>query len=744
MIPNTNKSTALLNCTLCDKPYNRPRYFPCYHSYCEECIASLLKQRPKDPLSETTGIACPECGKINDTPSREVNDFPSNNSLTHLMDEVNLRLKIKRAKSALSEFIATCDKCSEEDDLPRAVVLCVNCIMLMCSHCHDKHSTDYQSHNVIQVTELKGSQEVAMDIKVTRSNPHLPLCSKHNSVLDFYCDTCERLVCQSCATNEHNGHVQRSVKDMADTYKKELGKILEPMEEMADNVFKLSFEVSNTEEDFEMQRRGIDQEIDEYYEKLHQQLDRQKERLKKKLVKLYDQKKKAVYVRLNELQNADAKVEEVKEMGSAIMNTQSDHDVFFTKKYVDSNVARLTNCYDKLNTKLTGIGFAVVEECKESFPQFAVVFSDDAFAPNCEAIGIPEYSPVGSKIDFKIVAKDCNNCVICPEAGNLFTAHVQAITGDVIPIKVIDDKEGAYSACFVPKQVGALKVSVTIKGENIKGSPYFVTVYRDYKAIDRSSKVVNDSGNMGSPFAIAYSMNLWAVTDDRNSCVYLYDDQDQLVRKFGSKGTDKGQFQNPWGIAFDGNSCLYVSEFGNNRVQKFDSNGDYVLQFGSPGSGDGQLNRPMGMTVVDNKVFVADGGNRRISVYLCDGRFCRVIGSGCLLNPCDLTFSAPTGKLLVTDSDNNCVFSYTLDGRCLGRFDEGKLRGPAGIVADRQGFVLVTEKHANQVTVFYKDGTVVHKFGTVAGHLNVPYGIAIGKNGNVYVADCNNKRVQIF
>ena len=733
-----------MNCTLCDKPYNKPRYLPCYHSYCEECIASLLKQGPaKEPEYKTTGISikCPECGKTSGTPSREANDFPSNSFLTHLMDEVNLRLKVKRAKGAFSEFIATCDKCSREDDSPQAVVLCVNCVMLMCSHCHDKHSTDYQSHNVVQVTEIQESQEI--DIKVTRSKPHLPLCSKHNSVLDFYCDSCEQLVCQPCTTNEHNGHVQRSVKDMADTYKKELGKIVEPMEEMANNICKLCFEVSiNTEEDFEKQRREIDQDIDEYYEKLHQQLDRQKDGLKKKLYRLYDQKKKAVYMQLNKLQRTDAKLEEVKEMGSAIMNAQYDHDVFFTKQYIDSNMTKLTDCYNKLNTKLTGIGFAVVKEYKESFPQFAEVFSDDAFAPNCDAIGIPKYSPVGSKIDFKIVAKDCNNCVVCPEAVNLFTAHAQAITGDVIPIKVINNKEGAYSGCFVPEQVGVLKVFITIKGEKIKGSPYCVTVYRDYKAIDQSNKVVNDGGNMGSPFAIAYGKNLWAVTDDKNSCVYLYDDQDQLVRKFGSKGADKGQFQNPWGIAFDDNNCLYVSEFGNNRVQKFDSSGDYVLQFGGLGSGNGQLNRPMGIAVVDNKVFVADGNNRRISVYLCDGTFCRVFGSAQLLNPWDLTFVPPTGELLVTDGDNNCIFSYTLDGRYLGRFDKGKLRGPAGIVADRQGFILVTEKHSNQVTVFYKDGTIVHKFGqygTAVGQLNGPYGIAIGKYGNVYVADCNNK-----
>lgn len=182
-------------------------------------------------------------------------------------------------------------------------------------------------------------------------------------------------------------------------------------------------------------------------------------------------------------------------------------------------------------------------------------------------------------------------------------------------------------------------------------------------------------------------------------------------------------------------------------MQRFNSNSDYLLQFGGHGSGSGQLNRPMGITIADNKVFVADTSNHRISVFFCDGAFCCVFGSAQLINPWDVTFSAANGKLLVADSDNNCIASYTPDGRYLGIFNKGKLRGPAGVTADRQGFILVTEKYSNQVTVFYKDGVFIHKFGRygpAVGQFNAPYGIALGKNGNVYVADCNNKRVQVF
>ena len=51
--------------------------------------------------------------------------------------------------------------------------------------------------------------------------------------------------------------------------------------------------------------------------------------------------------------------------------------------------------------------------------------------------------------------------------------------------------------------------------------------------------------------------------------MYIFDDQDQLVRKFGSSGSDTGEFLNPRGLAFDANNHLYVSEYDNHRVQKF-------------------------------------------------------------------------------------------------------------------------------------------------------------------------------
>ena len=177
--------------------------------------------------------------------------------------------------------------------------------------------------------------------------------------------------------------------------------------------------------------------------------------------------------------------------------------------------------------------------------------------------------------------------------------------------------------CFVAERAGEAKLSVTINGEQIKGSPYSIVIGRNYQAIDKPSKIVNVNGSMGEPWGIAFGRNgLWAVADNSKHSVCIFDDKDQLVRKFGGNGSNNGQFSYPRVVAFDSHNYLYVTENNNHRVQKFDTNGNYLMQFGSKGANDGKLNRPYGIAVHYDKVYVVDYGNKCISVFQDDGKFC--------------------------------------------------------------------------------------------------------------------------
>ena len=247
------------------------------------------------------------------------------------------------------------------------------------------------------------------------------------------------------------------------------------------------------------------------------------------------------------------------------------------KKQVVDDVKRISDSYNKLDTQpvqSATMEFVPVEEYKNSMPQFGHLSTDDVCPVNCEA-ELPQYVFEG-KVKFQVVTRDKTNH-LCQKGGSEVVIQAQSSRGDVTPVEIKDNKDGNYSASFVANQVGEVKLSVTIKGQQIKGSPFNVKVHAKYTTIDKPSKVVNEGGRMGKPWGIAFGRDgMWAVTDVVNHCVWIFDREDQLVRKFGSNGTGNGQFSTPADVAFDAHNHLYVTDHYNHRVQVFDITGTYL------------------------------------------------------------------------------------------------------------------------------------------------------------------------
>ena len=213
-------------------------------------------------------------------------------------------------------------------------------------------------------------------------------------------------------------------------------------------------------------------------------------------------------------------------------------------------MGKVSEQYKNMNTELVEYNFEFVPAKSYCF------LLDDLFTfanpHTSKVINLPGIEYCGHKVEFKITAKDSKG-KNCTKGGSQVCVQLKSFTGDVTAGEVKDSNDGSYMASFVAEQVGEAKLSVSINGEQIKGSPYSIVVQgRNYQAIDKPSKIVNNNGSMGRPWGVAFGRNgLWAVADYSNHCVYIFDDKDQLVRKFGSNGSNNGQFSDPRGVAFD-------------------------------------------------------------------------------------------------------------------------------------------------------------------------------------------------
>lgn len=195
------------------------------------------------------------------------------------------------------------------------------------------------------------------------------------------------------------------------------------------------------------------------------------------------------------------------------------------------------------------------------------------------------------------------------------------------------------------------------------------------------------------------------------------------------------------------------------------------LVFGSAGTGWSQFQGPRGIKVgPDGFVYVADAGNHRIQKFTADGQFVASFGTLSTLDgerqgpprgflePWDVAV-APDGSLYVADTWNHRIQHLDPNGNLIhywglfGQYGIGDLAGrgafygPRGIVVGKNGNIYVADTGNKRIQVFTPDGQFLYQWGgggVLEGYLDEPVGIAISAAGEVYVADTWNRRVQVF
>lgn len=188
--------------------------------------------------------------------------------------------------------------------------------------------------------------------------------------------------------------------------------------------------------------------------------------------------------------------------------------------------------------------------------------------------------------------------------------------------------------------------------------------------------------------------------------------------------------------------------------------------FSITGSGPNTLRTPVGVTVgLDGRVYVVDFGRRRVSAFNSNGRFLFAfdeVSDGTytkLGNPVHMA-TGIDGTIWVTDRRNRAVYIFSPEGKFVRKFvpnsDENYKWTPLAIAIARDGSVRVTdvgETTRHRLLYFDPTGKLTAQVGRTLqvnspeespGAFYFPNGLAIAKDGRVYVADGDNRRVQVF
>ena len=300
-----------------------------------------------------------------------------------------------------------------------------------------------------------------------------------------------------------------------------------------------------------------------------------------------------------------------------------------------------------------------------------------------------------------------------------------------------------------PPLVGEVPIEILPSNRERKASP--ILGVSSLGTIGRAGQGV---GEFRTPLGLAIDERQWIyVADAGNNRVQVIDDAGNFITEFGSRGWQTGEFDYPTDIAlsFQRRYRLYVADTGNNRVQ-YCNFVDQIFYPLSESVDDILLDRPEGIGIGRNgEVYVVDTGNHRWIEFnvtgipvVAHGGF----GSGReqLWNPTDLGVDSH-GNVYVVDAGNHLIKKYDFSGNPIDRWggegDQlGQLRDPKCIALDEWNYLYVTDSGNRRVQVFAPDGKSVVEFSTPG--LLQPVGIAVSKDGRVFVSDAEANNIKVF
>jgi tripartite motif-containing protein 71 len=237
------------------------------------------------------------------------------------------------------------------------------------------------------------------------------------------------------------------------------------------------------------------------------------------------------------------------------------------------------------------------------------------------------------------------------------------------------------------------------------------------------------------------------VTVDADDNLYVADVNNKRICKFDKDGKFllliEGELQTPVDVAAGPDGRLWVLDRATGSVISYTRDGQPLGKFTGPG-----FYGPFDVAADASSVYVADSGTGRVIRFSPDGEvkgelLKRSAEATSPKEPTGLTFD-PDGTVVVLDGAANRLTRVSPDGKVLASFD-AVAQGMARVVRMPDGSYLVTDSNRGRLLRWDGEGKLLARYGTQGegeGQFRVPSGLALTKDGHVWVSDVSTSRVQ--
>ena len=216
------------------------------------------------------------------------------------------------------------------------------------------------------------------------------------------------------------------------------------------------------------------------------------------------------------------------------------------------------------------------------------------------------------------------------------------------------------------------------------------------------------------------------------------------------------QLAQPYGMAVDSKGKVYVADSKVGAIFIFNTETRDVEMIKN--RVEAHFVRIISLAVDDDdRLFVTDPGLKHVLVFNAQHKAEDVIADG-MVEPSGVAIDTQNRLLYVSDINLDQILVYDADTLKLlrkmgtgGKNHElttpGDFAKPSGIAVDKDGNLYVADTLNNRIEVFDADGVFLRtwgKNGDGPGYFARPKGVAIDSDGHVWVADGMQDRVQVF
>jgi len=232
-------------------------------------------------------------------------------------------------------------------------------------------------------------------------------------------------------------------------------------------------------------------------------------------------------------------------------------------------------------------------------------------------------------------------------------------------------------------------------------------------------------------------------------------DPNEAAKRAGTKS--RFELGTPYGMAVDSKGNLYVADTKVGGVFIFnpESKDTGFIKHGV----DAKFGRIFGLAIDDSdRLFISDGQYNHVLVFNSKHKLEGVFGEGVMIDPNGLAIDEQNRFLYVANTGSDQVLVYDADtfkllrkigtaGKNRTLTTPGDFAAPTNVAVDGDGNLYVSDTLNDRVEEFDADGAFIRAFGKNGdgpGQFARPKGIAVDCDGYVWVADAMTNRLQIF